>query len=174
METLYETIYYTLDYLEGDKNVVADCFSRLSRMDNKISVGKKELDMIQKQKGTLVDFKLLKVPSNNDKEEVNSNTTTTSKDWLYSNKETYNNKDKSEIFLTICKNDNNEMIEYLLNLPSYQYNDNMLTMINIANHQQNDTYLMQNAQLDPVHFPVKIINNITIVYYREQITMTDN
>jgi len=33
---------------------------------------------------------------------------------------------------------------------------------------------MQNAHLDPVHFPVKIINNITIVRYREQTTMTDN
>ena len=33
---------------------------------------------------------------------------------------------------------------------------------------------MQNEQLDPVHFPVKIINNITIVCYHEQITMTDN
>mmetsp|Transcript_3054 Transcript_3054/g.3379 ORF Transcript_3054/g.3379 Transcript_3054/m.3379 type:complete len:82 (+) Transcript_3054:2973-3218(+) len=66
------------------------------------------------------------------------------------------------------------MLEYLLNLPSYQYNGNPLTMVNIANHQQNDTYLMQNAQLDPVHFPVKIINNITIVCYHEQLTMTDD
>ena len=66
------------------------------------------------------------------------------------------------------------MIECLLNLPSYQYNDNSLTMINIANHQQIYTYVMQNAQLDQVHFPVKITNNVTIVCYCEQITMTDN
>ena len=169
-----EQFYYTLDYLEGDKNVLADCFSRLPRMDKKISVGKKELDMIERQKGTAVDFKLLKVPSKEDEDEVNFVTTTTSKDWSYNNKETYNNKDEPELFPTICKNNNNEMIECLLNLPSYQYNDNPLIMINIANHQQNDTYLMQSAQLDPVHFPVKITNNITIVCYCEQITMTDD
>ena len=129
-----EQFYYTLDYLEGDKNVLADCFSRLPRME-KIFVGKKELDMIKRQKGTVVDFKSLKVPSKHDKDEVNFVTTTTSKDWNYNNKETYNNKDKSELFPTICTNDNNEMIDCLLNLPSYQYNDNPLTMINIANHQ---------------------------------------
>ena len=74
----------------------------------------------------------------------------------------------------IRKNDSHEMIECLLNLPLYQYNDNPLTMINIANHHQHDPYLIQNAQVDPVHFPGKIINNVTIVCYREQITMTDN
>ena len=57
-----EQFYYTLDYLEGEKNVLADCFSLLPRMNNKILVGKEELEMIEKQKGTVVDFKLLKVP----------------------------------------------------------------------------------------------------------------
>ena len=54
-----EQFYYTLDYLEGDKNVLADCFSRLPRME-KILVGKKELEMIEKEKGTKVNFKTLK------------------------------------------------------------------------------------------------------------------
>ena len=130
--------------------------------------------MIQKQKGTLVDFTLLKVPSNNNKDEVNFTTRATSKDWFYNNKESYNNKDNPEIFLTIYKNDNHKMIKFLLNLPSYQYNDNPLIMIKIANHQQIDQYLMQNAQLNPVHFPVKIINNVMVVYYCKQITITDN
>ena len=66
------------------------------------------------------------------------------------------------------------MTECLLNLTSYQYNDNPLIMIKIANHQQIDQYLMQNAQLNPVHFPVKIINNVMVVYYCKQITITDN
>ena len=169
-----EQFYYTLDYLEGDKNILAACFSRLPQMDTKILVGKKELDMNLKQKGTLVDFKLLKIPANTDEDEVNFVTTTTSKDWLYNNKETYNNKDEPELFPTICKNDNSEMNECLLNLPSYQYNDNPLTLINIANHQQANAYLMQNAQVDLVHFLVKIINNIPIIYYREELTMNDN
>ena len=44
-----EQFYYTLDYLEGEKNVLADCFSRLPRME-KISVGKKEIEMNEKKK----------------------------------------------------------------------------------------------------------------------------
>ena len=98
-------------------------------------VGKKELEMIEKQKGMVINFKLLEVPFKNDEDEVNFVTTTTSKDWNYNNEQTYNNKDEPELFLTICTNDNDDMIECLLNLPSYQYNDNPLTMINIANHQ---------------------------------------
>ena len=49
-------------------------------LDNKILVGKEELDMIGRQKATVVDFKSLKVPSKDDEDEVNFVTTTTSKD----------------------------------------------------------------------------------------------
>ena len=66
------------------------------------------------------------------------------------------------------------MIEYLLNLPLDQYNDNPLIMINIANHQQNNPYLMQNAQVDLMHIPVKIINNVVIVCYHKQNKIPDN
>ena len=51
----------TLCYIEGEKNVLADCFSRLPRM-SKPSVGDKERLMIEQKKGTLVDFQKLKVP----------------------------------------------------------------------------------------------------------------
>ena len=45
-----------------------------------------------------------------------------------------------------------EMIQCLLNMPSYQQEINLLTMINIANHQQNDHSTLlykQTAQLYP-------------------------
>ena len=113
-----EQFYYTLDYLEGEKNVLADCFSRLPRME-KISVGKIELEMNKKKKGTEANFNTLKVPSKEEEDEVNFVTTTTSKVWNYINEETYNNKDEQEKFPTICTNDINEMIECLLNLPTY-------------------------------------------------------
>ena len=97
-----EQFYYKLDYLEGEKNVLADCFSQLPRMDNKITVGKKELNMNEKQKGTLVDFKLLKVPSNESRDDevyINLTTTATSKDWSYYDRSiTTNNRDEPEIF----------------------------------------------------------------------------
>ena len=53
-------------------------------MKNKITVGEKELGVIQKQKGTIVeDFKLLKVPKMTDDEVyINLTTTETSKDWM--------------------------------------------------------------------------------------------
>ena len=121
-----------------------------------------------------MDFQLLKVPANTDEDEANFVTITPSKDWLYNNKETHNNKDEHKLFPTICKNNNSKMIECLLNLPLYQYNDNPLTMINIANHQQADGYLMQSAQVDTVHFPVKIINKIPIICYCEELTINDN
>ena len=109
-----EQFYYTLEYLEGEKIVLADCFSRLPRMNNKITVGEKELEMIRKDKGTLVDFKLLKVPKMTDDEVyINLTTTETSKDWTYHNKITTNNNEEPELFPTICTNDNHEMIECL-------------------------------------------------------------
>ena len=52
---------YELKYLEGEKNVLADCFSGLPRMD-KISMGDKEHKTTQQNKGTMVDFKKLTLP----------------------------------------------------------------------------------------------------------------
>ena len=102
-----EQFYYTLEYLEGEKIVLADCFSRLPRMNNKITVGEKELEMIRKDKGTLVDFKLLKAPKMTDDEVyINLTTTETSKDWTYRNKITTNSNEEPELFPTICTNDN--------------------------------------------------------------------
>lgn len=86
-------------------------------------VGKKELEIIiENQKGTIVDFKLLKVPKNTDDDEVYINliTTAKSKDWSYYNKITTNNNNEPELFPTIlCTNNNFEMIECLSNMPSY-------------------------------------------------------
>jgi transposase InsO family protein len=167
-----EEFNYTLHYLEGEKNVLADCFSRLPRMP-KISVGDKELNMIKEKKGDQVDFKLLKVPRQTE-DEVYLITTTTAGDWNYNNTITTSNKDEPELFPTICNNDDCEVIECLLNLPSFQNTDNPLTMINIANHQQNDPWLAQTVIVDPIHYPIKIINGITIVCYRNQFNIQDN
>ena len=56
---------FELKYLEGEKNVLADCFSRLLRID-KISMGDKELKMIQQNKGTMINFNKLTLPQHNE------------------------------------------------------------------------------------------------------------
>ena len=47
----------TMSYIEGSKNVLADCFSRLPRMEQP-TVGDRELQ----QKGRLIDFNKIEVP----------------------------------------------------------------------------------------------------------------
>jgi len=51
----------TIQYIEGSKNVLADCFSRLPRME-KPSVGNRELQ----QKGRLIDFNQIAVPKDDE------------------------------------------------------------------------------------------------------------
>ena len=51
----------TMTYIKGSKNVLADCFSRLPRME-KPSVGDKELQ----QKGRLIDFNNIAVPKDDE------------------------------------------------------------------------------------------------------------
>ena len=50
----------TLLYIEGEKNLLADCFLNHPKM-SKLSVGEKEQLMIERNKGTLVEFQKLKV-----------------------------------------------------------------------------------------------------------------
>ena len=56
---------FELKYLEGEKNIRADFFSRLPRMD-KILMGDKELKMIQQQKGTMINFNKLILPQHDE------------------------------------------------------------------------------------------------------------
>ena len=47
-----------LQYLPGEQNILADCFSQLPQMEE-ITIGNKELEMIQKQKGKVINWKTL-------------------------------------------------------------------------------------------------------------------
>ena len=117
---------FELKYLEGEKNVLADCFSRLPRMD-KISMGDKELKMIQQNKGTMVDFKKLTLPQQDEL----LFTSTKPKDWTFDHGITTRTSKEPMIFPQTCNNNDTEIIECLLNLPSLQELPNPLTIINI-------------------------------------------
>ena len=68
---------FELKFLEGEKKVLVDCFSRLPRMD-KILMGGKELTMIQKQK-QMLNFKQLTLPQQDEL----LFTLTKPKDWVF-------------------------------------------------------------------------------------------
>ena len=91
-----ENFDINLQYIEGDKNVLADCFSRLPRM-SKPSVGDKELYMKKNNKGTEVNWHLLKVPELNDDIDELCLTITAIGEDVFSNKSkeqySYNNKE---------------------------------------------------------------------------------
>lgn len=52
----------TLHYLPGERSVLADCFSWVPQMD-KLTITEKELDNIRKNKGKLINWKQMKVPT---------------------------------------------------------------------------------------------------------------
>ena len=148
---LMEDYNIQLRYLEGERNVLADCFSRVPRMD-KPTVGDRELEMIQKQKGTVINWEQMKLSPLHDDIFL---TETSIESFLASDNEhriaiwdttklpsvNHNVKECYEAALY-----DDELNECLMNLPTLQEMDNPATMINIRNHQQADAELLQALQ----------------------------
>ena len=132
-----------LTYVPGKVNVLADAFSRLPRM-NGPSPGKNEL------KGKLIDWNKIVVPK--DEQDV-----------FFS----YDKEDKDPPILpTICRNDDIEMIELFMNLPTLQEMVCPTTVNNIQQHQAADAALRQTALAYPNTFPIKVINERNLICYR--------
>ena len=108
----------TIRYIEGKKNVLADCFSRLPLMAQP-SVGDREL---QGTKGTLIDFNDIEMQK--DTEEIL----------------------EGETFF--AANENEKLIECFLNLPPLEEMINPITIVNITNHQSRDFRLHQAVRED--------------------------
>ena len=123
---------FELKYLEGEKNILADCFSRLPRMD-KISMVDTELKMIQQNRGTMVNFKKLTVPQQDEL----LFTSTKSKDWGFDHGITAGTRE-TPLFPQTCNNNDTDVIECIINLTSLQELPNPLTILDIQNHQLND------------------------------------
>ena len=111
-------------------------------------MGDKELYMKKNNKGTKVNWHLLKVPELNDDIDDLCLTVTAISDNDFSNesKEQYNyNNEEPNLFNGLCDNTEDDTVECLINLPSYQDLINSLTMQNVYNHQSHNVALMQDT-----------------------------
>ena len=126
----YDTL---LTYIQGKKNVLVDCFSRLPLME-KPTAGDKER---QGTGGTLIDFKKIELPK--DSEEILDGKTFFSSD--------YNRNEWSmtkESFVNLLED--TVYTECMLNLPHDL--PNPITTINIINHQARDIRLQEQVRND--------------------------
>ena len=98
---------------EGSRNVIADTFSRLPRMDSPASVEDELLNKYEKPRGTEINFEKLKPETDSTDDEIFVN-----------------------------NNEDNKVIECLLNLPEFEQMENPINMKNVFNHQRNDSELM--------------------------------
>ena len=131
-----------LTFVPGKTNVLADCFSRLPRMDGP-APGKNE------GKGKLIDFRKLVVPK--DEEDV----------FMLSTVE-----EIPTLLPTVYRNEDVEVIELFMNLPALSEMACPLTVSNIQQHQTGDVMLVQTALVHFQHYPIKIINGRNLVCYR--------
>jgi transposase InsO family protein len=121
----------TFRYIEGEKNVLADCYSRLPRMD-KPSKGRNE------NKGTTIDFNNIKIPEDTD--------------------DVFATEFPS-IMNSICNNEHTEMIQCFLNQPIPEEMENPINLVTIQQHQFNDVTLNNNRNNEPNRFPTLFVGN---------------
>lgn len=150
-------------YIEGKNNVLADCFSRLPRMD-KPSEGKS----IAPNRGTLIAFESLNIPHDDIDDEI-FHFEDTITDYIPPPTE----KELHRLMpcrFSCCRNDfsltEGEGLECFLNYPSIDEMQNPITIRNIQEHQFEDVQLNESKQRNPDVFPVKYVQQRPIIFYK--------
>ena len=136
-----------LKYIEGKNNVLADCFSRLPIISPATEEkGNPTVTQKQNRSGTFIDFNKLNATRN---------------DEMILEDEAFLNISEAENHSNI--EDDNELIECFLNLPTMEELPNPISLQNILNHQQQDPDLMELARHAPTKFPVRIVSNVPLI-----------
>ena len=142
----------TFKYIEGKDNVLADCFSRLPKMEKPTPIPG------EGEKGNIVDFKKLTVPVDPDTEVLHS--------------ESIPKQDEIDAempcLFSCCRNkDVEELVECFLNLPALDVMQNPITIQNIQQHQFDDMDLNIRRDQEPWRYPVMEVQGRPILFVRD-------
>ena len=138
----------TFRYIEGKDNVLADCFSRLPRMEPP-SEGKSR----PTNRGKIINFEKLESSGDEGELEIGACRFKCCRE-----------KFTAESFSFFV--DEPELFECFLNYPPLQMMPCPITIANIEQHQFEDDALNARRQEHPEHFPIKEINGRNVICFR--------
>src|SRR6056300_644405 len=148
-------------YIEGKDNVIADCFSRLPRME-KPSEGKRTVG----NRGKLIAFDKIDVKVDPDDEMFSfEETVLTEAEFNKEHRCKFSCcRDTDTSSLEMFEGDQ-DMINAFLNHPPLHVMPNPITMHNIQHHQTQDQQLMQRAEDQPLRYPVHQLDDTQVITY---------